>query len=163
MKRAELEPSQKRKDPAKNLVGCVVGDVNYAIPIAAVREIVNPLSIVELPGAPPAVMGVADHRGEVVPVVDLRTRFGLGPGPVTRKTKWIILNRGESALALVVDVVTGVFRSGDVRPPPALGSGDDTRGLEGVTTYEGSLVFVLDAARFDELVAPVVRAIGSGS
>ena len=160
MKRAALESSQKRKDPAKNLVGCVVGEVNYAISIAAVREIVNPLPLVELPGAPPAVIGVADYRDEVVPVVDLRTRFGLGPGAVTRKTKWIILHRGESALALVVDLVTGVFRSGELKPPPALGSGDDTRGLEGVTTYQGSLVFVLDAARFDELVAPVVHAIG---
>jgi purine-binding chemotaxis protein CheW len=160
VKRAELEPSQKRKDPGKNLVGCVVGDVNYALPIASVREIVNPLSIVELPGAPAAVIGVADYRDEVVPVVDLRTRFGLGPCPATRRTKWIILHREEGALALVVDVVTGVFRSGELKPPPALGSGDDTRGLEGVTTYLGSLVFVLDASRFDELVAPVVRAIG---
>lgn len=161
MKRRDLESSPKRKDPAKNLVGCVVGDVNYAIPIAAVREIVNPLAVVELPGAPPAVIGVADYRDEVVPVVDLRTRFGLGPSPVTRKTKWIILHRGESALALVVDVVTGVFRSGELRPPPALGGGDDTRGLEGVTTHEGSLVFVLDADRFDELVAPVVHSLES--
>lgn len=160
MKRSELEPSPKRKDPAKNLVGCVVGDVNYALPISAVREIVNPLPIVELPGAPPSVLGVADYRDEVVPVVDLRTRFGMGPCPVTRKTKWIILHRGEQALALVVDVVTGVFRSGELKPPPALGTGDDTRGLEGVTTHEGSLVFVLDAARFEELVAPLAHALG---
>ena len=160
MKRAALELSATRKDPAKNLVGCVVGDVNYAIHIAAVREIVNPLSVVELPGAPPAVVGVADYRDEVVPVVDLRTRFGLGPVPATRKTKWVILHHGEGSLALVVDLVTGVFRSGELKPPPALGTGDDTRGLEGVTTYQGSLVFVLDASRFDELVAPVVRAIG---
>lgn len=160
MKRAALESSQKRADPAKNLVGCVVGDVSYAIPIAAVREIVNPLPIVELPGAPLAVLGVADYRDEVVPVVDLRTRFGLGAAPVTRKTKWIILRRGEHALALVVDVVTGVFRSGELKPPPALGSGDDTRGLEGVTSHEGNLVFVLDAERFEELVAPVARALG---
>lgn len=160
MKRSDLEPSSHRKDPSKNLVGCVVGDVNYAIAITAVREIVNPLPLVELPGAPAAVIGVADYRDEVVPVVDLRARFGMGPGALTRKTKWIILSRGAQSLALVVDLVTGVFRSGELRPPPLLGGGDDARALEGVTTNEGNLVFVLDASRFDELVAPLADALG---
>ncbi len=69
--------STSRRDRMKNLVGFLVGDVRYAVDILKVREIINPLDIVELPQSPSSVVGVADHRGEVVPIVDLRARFGL--------------------------------------------------------------------------------------
>ncbi len=146
--------AQRRKDPLKNLVGCRVGEVTYALPIQVVREIVNPLPIIELPGAPPGVSGVADFRELVVPVVDLRLRFSV-PATVTRRTKWIIVDQRSRVLALVVDSVVGVFRSGELREAPRLGAGDDLRGIEGVTTHEGALVFVVDAARLEELVADV--------
>ncbi len=149
---------RQRKDPSKNLVECVIGEVRYAIPIAVVREIVNPLPLVELPSAPAAVIGVADYRDEVVPVLDLRARFGLEAAPLTRRTKWVVVDRGSHLLALVVDGVTEVFRSGEIRDAPPIGPGDDVRGIDGVTTHEGEMVFVLDAARFDDVVAPLARA-----
>jgi len=149
-----MDRQQRRRDPSKNLVECVVGDVHYAVPIAAVREIVNPLPLVELPSAPAAVVGVADYRDEVVPVVDLRVRFGLPPVPVTRRTKWIILRRGRS-FAIIVDAVIEVFRSTDVRAAPLTGPGADIRAIEGVTSHDGVMVFLLDVARFGDLVAPV--------
>ncbi|CAN5616873.1 chemotaxis protein CheW [soil metagenome] len=146
--------TQRRKDPLKNLVGCRVGDVSYALPIGVVREIVNPLAVIALPGAPPGVRGVADFRDIVVPVVDLRVRFGV-PDTQTRRTKWIIVEGKSRVLALVVDSVTGVFRSGELRDAPRLGAGDKHRGIEGVTTHDGALVFVVDATRLEELVADV--------
>ena len=73
-----------RHDPSKNLVGFLVGDVMYAVRIEAVREIVNPLEVVALPRAPEAVRGVADYRGVVVPVIDLRERFALPPARMSR-------------------------------------------------------------------------------
>lgn len=148
------QSSPRRKDPLKNLVGCRVGDVSYALPIQVVREIVNPLPIIELPGAPPSVCGVADFREMVVPVVDLRVRFSV-PATVTRRTKWIMIEQRGRVIALVVDSVLGVFRSGELREAPRLGAGDDMRGIEGVTSHEGTLVFVVDAARLEELVADV--------
>ena len=113
--------------------------------------------------------GVADYRGEVVPVIDLRERFGLPQVPRSRKTKWIVLDVGgdRSApgkppapgaryAALVVDSMTEVFglAGGELRPAPPLGAGDDMRGIEGVTTLGSRLVFVLDARAF----AAVTRA-----
>ena len=53
---------RQRHDPTKNLVGFLVGDVAYAVRIEAVREILNPLDVVELPRAPSAVRGVASFR-----------------------------------------------------------------------------------------------------
>jgi purine-binding chemotaxis protein CheW len=130
----------------------VVGEVSYAVPIDHVREIVNPTPLTELPHAPPAVAGVLDHRGEVVPIVDLRARFGLSLGSPSRRTKWILIEVEGRSVGLTVDRVTGVFSVvGELRPPPALGEGDDHRGIVGVAPHAGSLVFVLDVGRFDVL------------
>ena len=139
-----------RKDQAKNLVSFLVGEVRYAVDIHLVREIVNPLPTVALPHAPPEVIGVSDHRGDVLPVVDLRTRFGLDPHSPTRRTKWIIVRAPgrDQAFALVVDAVTDVFGGGkaEQRSVPELGRGQDLRGISQVFSHDGTLVFVVDPA-----------------
>ena len=153
-------PHRVRHDPSKSLVGFIVGDVHYAVAIQRVREIANPLTLVTLPKAPPAVSGVADYRGEVVPVIDLRVRFGLPAVPATRRTKWIVVEVQSRFVALVVDAVTEVFGTGgaELRPAPALGSGDDLRGITGVTNHMGTLTFVLETTRFGELTEPLVAS-----
>ncbi len=159
-----MHPHRQRHDPSKSLVGFVVGDVQYAVPIARVREISNPLPLVPLPRAPLAVIGVADYRGEVVPVLDVRVRFGLPSLPATRRTKWIMLDVGDRILALVVDAVSEVFGTGgaELKPPPPLGGGEDARGIKGVTNLGQGMVFVLDASRFAALTEPLMAegAIG---
>ena len=153
-------PRKARPDPQKSLVGFAVGDVAYAVPISDVREIVNPLVLTELPHAPAAVVGVADHRGDVIAIVDLRLRFGLKPLPDRRRSKWILVEVDDRTIGLIVDKVLDVFGTSgaEVRPPPALGSGEEMRGILGVTTHDGVLTFVLDVSRFDELVRPVEQA-----
>jgi len=146
----------RRKDPSKNLIECLVGEVRYAIAIGAVREIVNPLTTVPLASAPAWVSGVASYRDEVVPVIDLRTRFGLPRADTTRRTKWIVVQRGDLSFALVVDGVTEVFRSGEVKPAPPLAHGADVRSLEGTTTHAGQMVLVLDVTRLADLVEPAL-------
>lgn len=167
---------RQRHDPTKNLVGFLVGDVTYAVRIETVREIVNPLDVVELPRAPKAVIGVASFRGDVVPVIDLRIRFALPPFSSPRKNKWIVVDVTPRArviahepapapvpgryVALVVDSVTEVFGTGGeaIKPAPSLGSGDDLRGIEGVASYDnGELVFVLDVRAFNALADAVAR------
>lgn len=157
-----MPTTRARHDPAKSLVGFVVGDVRYAVPIARVREISNPLVLVALPHAPHSVCGVADYRGDVVPVVDLRVRFGLHAVEATRRTKWIVVDVIDRFVALVVDAVTEVFGTGgaELRAPPTLGGGDDVRGIIGVTTNEDGLVFVLDTGRLRDLVEPIAASLG---
>jgi len=177
--------ARHRHDPSKDLVGFLVGDVMYAVRIEVVREIVNPLPVVDLPRAPVTVKGVADYRGDVVPVIDLRDRFGLEqPATRSRRTKWIVLDTGPRRpgvasspsgiagaaryAALVVDSVTEVFglAGGELRPAPPLGVGDDARGIEGVTTLGSRLVFVLDARSFGpttQAVAASVAPVATGN
>ncbi|HEY3233457.1 MAG TPA: chemotaxis protein CheW, partial [Polyangiaceae bacterium] len=106
------------------------------------------------------IAGVADHRGEVVPVIDLRTRFGLPPLPAPQRPKWIVIDVRSRSVALIVDRVTEVFGTGgaELRPPPMLGSGDDARGISGVTTHDRQLTFVLDVSRFETLTRPFAES-----
>jgi purine-binding chemotaxis protein CheW len=156
MKRSD-STSRHRNDQAKNLVSFLVGDVRYAVEISKVREIVNPQPMVGLPHAPPEVVGVADHRGDVLPVVDLRVRFGLPPAELSRRTKWIIVRVPErsTAVALVVDAVTDVFGAGreDQRNVPELGTGGRRRGISTVYARQGGLVFVVDTVTVTSAVA----------
>jgi purine-binding chemotaxis protein CheW len=154
--------------PERQLVLFGVGTVVYGLPIERVREVVNPLEIIPLPHAPAAVIGVTDHRGEVVPVIDLRTRFGLPPAEdpdALRRRKWIMVDVGDAAnprpIAAVVDTVHNVFMTREaLRPAPPLGGGEDTRGLLGVLgrgrdSSDGMMIFVLDLARLRALIEPL--------
>jgi purine-binding chemotaxis protein CheW len=151
-----------RTDAHKNLVGFIVGDVHYAIDIGRVREIVNPLDLTPLPHTPMEVAGVSDHRGEVVPVIDLRTRFGLPSKDAERGTKWILITLQDHVVGLMVDAVTEVFGSRDdeIRPTPDVGGNRDLRGISGVTRHDGKLTFVLDTMRFLEIIE-VLAASGA--
>lgn len=147
----------RRGDRDKNLVGFQVGEVHYAVQIGKVREIINPLPTVDLPHAPPAVEGVADHRGDVVPVLDLRIRFGLERRGRTRRTKWVIVDVMGRAVGLVVDNVTDVFGAtvDEERAVPQLGTGDDVRGIESCFMYQGELVFVIDTQQVGQAAAAI--------
>lgn len=141
-----MEP---RDTIGKNMVGFLVGDTHYAVDILRVREIVNPLPIVTVPHTPAHVIGVADHRGQIIPVVDLHIRFGLPPAEITRRSKWIISDVAGVDVGLCVDAVTSVFgvTAADVRPPPELAVTSAARFIAGVALVEGALVFLLDLDR----------------
>lgn len=168
--------------PERQLVLFGVGNVVYGLPIEPVRAVVNPQPIIELPHAPSAVVGVADHRGEVVPVIDLRARFGLPSledAEALRRVKWIMVDVGPTAatgvtaragsrlVAAVVDHVLNVYQTREpLRPPPPLGGGADSRGILGVVSRgtgrgEQGLVFVLDLDRLRSLTEPLGE-LGAG-
>src|SRR5205085_2964179 len=114
------EPSERRSSnmsprrahnssSGTRLVAFEVGDVRYALAIDCVREIMRPLPALALPDAPAAVLGVIDHRGEVVPVLDLRKRFAATPSARARNARFVIVERGGRRLGLAVDGVNEVF------------------------------------------------------
>jgi purine-binding chemotaxis protein CheW len=156
-----MSNGKDRPDPSKSLVGFVVGSVAYAVPIGSVREIINPTQLTELPHLPSAVAGVADHRGDVIPIIDLRARFGLEVSSDKSRSKWILVDVGGRSVGLVVDQVTDVFGTGGdhLRPAPSLGGGDDTRGIAGVASHDGRLVFVLEVDRFEQLTRGVAESV----
>ena len=95
------------KDERK-LVGFVVDDVAYGLPIMSVREVINPHDVTRVPSLPSFVIGVAEHRNDIIPIVDLRRRFGLTEAAHTRRTKWLIAVVDKREVGLEVDRATEV-------------------------------------------------------
>jgi len=152
--------SAKTRPGSKNsMVAFVVGEVHYAIDVQQVLQVVNPMQVTSLPDMPRAIVGVAEHRGLIVPVVDLRVLFGTA-AETTRRTKWILLELGGSVAGVVVDAVTGVFGASpeEVRPAPDLGPGEARRPLSGVTSHGGRLVFLVDGVLLHEMAGPAMGA-----
>lgn len=151
-----MRRSKERLDLQKSLVGFIVGDIAYAVPISHVREIINPIPLTPLPHAPAVVAGVADHRGEVVVVVDLRRQLGQPPAPTDpvtrRRAKWILVQTVQGAVGLAVDHVTDVFGTGGqaLQVSPNVG-GSEQRGFLGVLNHGQRLSYVLDVSRFEAL------------
>jgi purine-binding chemotaxis protein CheW len=130
-------------------VGFEVGGVAYALPIQHIREIIRPLPMQVLPHASATVIGVIDHRGDVVPIVDLRLRFFAQSTAQLSHTRWVIAKWEGRLIGLVVDRVFEVFSlsEADARPVPDLGYGPEVHGITAAYSHAGRLVFTLDIKR----------------
>jgi purine-binding chemotaxis protein CheW len=134
----------------KNLVGFEVGGVSYAVDILRVREIIRPLAKLDVPTRVAAgLAGIADHRGHVVPVIDMRVRLGVAPRGRDRDVRWLILKVGVHFVGLVVDRVLEVFGSTEPagRDVSHLAAPGHAALVQAAYRHRGALVFVLDVDR----------------
>lgn len=138
------EARSAARDVPRSYVRFLVGDVAYAVDVAAVREIVTPSELIALPHLPPSVLGVFEHRDEVVPVVSMRKRFGLDPA-TPKSSKWILVASGDRTVGLATDAVTEVFSTSQssMREAPRVGGDSEQRGVDFAVTHDTGLVFVL--------------------
>src|SRR5262249_7071528 len=91
------------RDELIQLAVIQIGSEEYAIDIMRIKSIIQPLKITKVPKAPRFVEGVVELRGVILPIVDLRKRFDVAPGAMTRTTKYVIVSLGERLIGLVVD------------------------------------------------------------
>ncbi len=124
-------------------------DEEYGLEILRVQEIKGYSKITPLPNTPREIKGVMNLRGSVVPIIDLRTRFGLRAAEYTRFTVIIVVTAGAKITGLVVDAVSDVLNvaSRELVPPPDLGAGVDTSFLTGIARAGDRLVSLLDVDR----------------
>ena len=128
---------------------------SYGINIAAVESIIKIQSITQLPQAPRYVKGVTNLRGTVLPVIDLRIRFGLEAQEVNRQTRIIIVTMGDLKVGVVVDGVSEVLRVQDdtIEGLPAMVSTVNSAFLKGIVRLENRLIILLELGKvldFDE-------------
>src|SRR2546430_14108544 len=100
-----------------------LGEEEYGVPILAVHEIKGQSAITPLPNAPPCIPGVMNLRGTIVPVVDLRTKFGLPEVEHSRFTVIVLVVVGAKIVGMRVDAVTDVvsLAPAEIQAVPAMG------------------------------------------
>jgi purine-binding chemotaxis protein CheW len=129
-------------------VACLrVGQEFYVLDIMCIREIVRPLQIVPVPKAPAFVEGVVNLRKAIIPVVDLRRRFGLPPvAEGEPKRRIVVCAIAGRIVGLLVDEVTEVcsFQQSEVRPTPYYLSGPEAEFFPGVCRKGNDLMMLLD-------------------
>jgi purine-binding chemotaxis protein CheW len=151
----------------KNLVGFEVDGVNYAIDILRVREIIRPLTTLDIPSARGGLAGVADYRGHVIPVIDLRERFaraarGGSAAQRAREERWLVVGFRTHLAGLIVDRVLEVFGTDQPAARDVSHLTNPTEGilLRGAYHHRGGLVFVLDV---DGLIADASELVSNST
>lgn len=145
----DLTTGQNADQDLLQLVSFVVGAEEYAIPILAVQEINRMMAITSVPQSPAFVEGVINLRGKVIPVVDLRKRFGMPISEDTGDERIIVVEvQGETearVIGFTVDKVNRVLRIGSdiVEPAPAMACGADSEYVLGVGKLEEGLLILL--------------------
>ncbi len=92
------------------LVGFVVGNEEYAIPILAIQEIIKPIVYTRVPSTPDYVLGVFNLRGNVLPLIDLRRKFHLRSQNETSDTRYIVMRDEDNIAGFVIDKLTEAIR-----------------------------------------------------
>ncbi len=121
----------------------------YGVEIGRVEEIIRMQAITRIPNGPAFIEGVTNLRGRVIPVLDLRKRFGLPASEATRRSRIVVGELGEHTVGLVVDGVSEVLLVGSdaVEPPSTLVTSADSAFLRGVAKLEERLILLLDLSR----------------
>jgi len=122
---------------------------SYGISVSEVHEVLRFSEIAPVPGAPSFVIGIINLRGNVVTVIDTRSRFGLTPKEVDDKTRIIINEIEGQQVGILVDSVAEVvdIHSSDIEPAPNVGNEDTSRYIQGVTSLDGKLLIIIDLSK----------------
>jgi len=135
----------------RQLVVFALGHEHYGVSISAVQEIVKLQPITFVPRAPAFVEGVTNLRGKILPVIDLRKRFGLPTGETTKNTRIVVAEVGpagstSNAVGMLVDSVSQVLRVPEtaIEPPSPLMTTVDSTFITGIAKVGERLIILLD-------------------
>ena len=128
------------------LVSFVIESEEFGIDILKVQEIIRPVAITRVPNAPTFVEGVINLRGRIVPVVDLRKRFGLPARAQDQHTRIIVVELIDRVVGFMMDAVKEVIRvdKSVIEPAPELAIGIDTEYIKGVAKLDDRLLILLE-------------------
>jgi purine-binding chemotaxis protein CheW len=118
----------------------------YGINVMQVREVLRYSEIAPVPGAPDYVLGIINLRGNVVTVIDTRSRFGLMQGEVTDNTRIIVIESERQVIGILVDSVAEVvyLRTSEIDTTPSVGTDESAKFIQGVSNRDGKLLILVD-------------------
>jgi purine-binding chemotaxis protein CheW len=144
-----------------------LGPESYGIGILKVQEIIGMMAVTRMPRTPAYVRGVVNLRGKVIPVLDLRLKFGMETRQDTERTCIIVVQLQSSGsmitMGIIVDEVSEVLdvAAEQIEPPPTFGVSVDVSFILGMGKVGQKVVLLLDADRI--LMRQELEEIGSGS
>lgn len=123
-----------------------MGNEYYGLSISLVREIIKPLPVTRFPKSPPYVEGVVDLRGRILPIINLRSMFGLEPVSETDDTRFVDLQLEGLNVGIIVDAVSEVMSIPQnlIEAAPAIIAGVEGKYLQGIARLNDKLIMLLD-------------------
>ena len=111
-----------------------------------VQEVLRYTEIAPVPGAPDYVLGIINLRGNVVTVIDTRSRFGLQPAEVSDNSRIVIIEAEKQVIGILVDSVAEVvyLRASEIDVAPSVGTEESAKFIQGVSNRDGELLILVD-------------------
>lgn len=167
MSSTEIEEREQVKESKElQLVGFCLGEEEYGVEILKIQEINRMLAISKIPRAPEYVEGIINLRGKVIPIINLRKRFGLEKKENSKQTRIIVVEVNKKILGIVVDSVSEVIRlpSNTVEPTPPVISGKGAEYISGVGKIGEKLLILLDLEKlFSEIEKEITEVVNPGN
>ena len=140
------EQADSESTGTMQLVSFHLGEETFGVEITKVREINLMCEITHVPQSPPYVKGVINLRSNVIPVVDLRSKFGLPEAELDSESRIMVMQVGTRTIGIIVDGVDEVLRISkkDIAPPPPTIAGLERDYLMGIVRLENTLLILLD-------------------
>lgn len=140
----QIDAPEKTDEDIVQLVGFIIGDEEYAIPILNIVEIIKPIEFTRVPSVPEYVLGVFNIRGSVIPLIDLRRKFNLPPMNNTVDTRYIVMKGKHNTAGFVIDRLTEAIRINKNRIDPAPETLSGEKGMiYGIGKREDSMLTIL--------------------
>ncbi|MBU0632099.1 chemotaxis protein CheW [bacterium] len=138
-------------EDAVQLVGFIIGDEEYSVPILNIQEIIKPIPWTRVPQTPDYVLGVFNLRGSVIPLIDLRLKFGLRTKKHTDETRFIVMKEGNEVAGFVIDRLTEALRirKSDIGPAPDTLQEDESM-IDGVGKQSDRIITILKVKKLLE-------------
>ena len=145
-----MESRTAVREATREVLVFVIGKEEYAVDILKVQEIRGYEKVTAIPAAPHYLKGVVNLRGVIVPVIDMRIKFGVAEPRYDSFTVVVILRLASRVVGIVVDGVSDVvpLAASDVKEAPRLGASVDASFLTGVATLGDRMVLLLDIEKF---------------
>ena len=118
----------------------------YGINVMQVQEVLRVTEIAPVPGAPNYVLGIINLRGNVVTVIDTRSRFGLMSTEMDDSTRIVIIEAEEQVVGILVDSVAEVvdLKASEIETAPNVGTEDSAKFIQGVASHDNELLILVD-------------------
>jgi len=138
--------SKKADDENLRWVTFRLENEKYGINVMQVQEVLRVTEIAPVPGAPSYVLGIINLRGNVVTVIDTRSRFGLIPAEMDDSTRIVIIEAEEQVVGILVDSVAEVvdLKASDIESAPNVGTEESAKFIQGVASHDDELLILVD-------------------